>query len=247
MSEDRTAEFMTLAQSLPCNVNATVAPPTSGRYNRNDPAYLDLRDFHSTASNISKDIAATSHMLSELTQLVKSTSSLFAETESQNVNTLVVRIKQSIENLNGRLDEANSSLKYQKRRLNSQAGQEASNLVVQLQAEFVQATAGFKKVLQERTDNMNSSSDQRAQVYGGEVDFVSLANKPAVYGEDTAGALGNLNLGGGGFPTLDLTSGMSAGEPSGSTLPRPRKYNLMISFFSRDAPHQNKSFADFSL
>lgn len=219
MSEDRTAEFMMLAQSLPSSGHDTVAPPSSGCYNRNDPAYIELRDFHSTASNISKDIAATSHMLGELTQLVKSTSSLFAEAESQNVNALVVRIKQSIENLNGRLDEANSSLRYQKRRLNSQAGQEASNLVVQLQEEFVQATAGFKKVLQERTDNMNSASDQKAQVYGGEVDFVSLANKPAVYGEDSAGALGN--HGSAGFPTLDLTSGMSAGEPTGSTLPRP--------------------------
>eukprot|EP00546_Thalassionema_frauenfeldii_P005727 CAMPEP_0178906766 /NCGR_PEP_ID=MMETSP0786-20121207/7001_1 /TAXON_ID=186022 /ORGANISM="Thalassionema frauenfeldii, Strain CCMP 1798" /LENGTH=370 /DNA_ID=CAMNT_0020578497 /DNA_START=27 /DNA_END=1140 /DNA_ORIENTATION=+ len=217
MSEDRTAEFMALAQSLPRSPNDTIAPPTSGRYNRNDPAYMELRDFHSTASNISKDIAATSHMLTELTQLVKSTSSLFAETDSQNVNALVVRIKQSIENLNGRLDEANSSLKYQKRRLNTQAGQEASNLVVQLQEEFVEATAGFKKVLQERTDNMNSAPDQKAQVYGGEVDFED--NKPAVYGDDASGSLGN--LAGAGFPTLDLTSGMSAGEPTGSSLPRP--------------------------
>lgn len=227
MSEDRTAEFMALAQSLPRSANNTIAPPTSGRYNRNDPAYMELRDFHSTASNISKDIAATSHMLTELTQLVKSTSSLFAETDSQNVNALVVRIKQSIENLNGRLDEANSSLKYQKRRLNTQAGQEASNLVVQLQEEFVEATAGFKKVLQERTDNMNSAPDQKAQVYGGEVDFVSLDNKPAVYGVESSGSLGN--MAGAGFPTLDLTSGMSAGEPTGSSLPRPRKYKLILS------------------
>jgi len=216
MSTDRTVEFMSLARSLPptSRVNQTVAPPVSGRYNRNDPSYTELRNFHTTASTISKDIAATSHMLAELTKLVKSTSSLFAETDSQHVNALVVRIKQSIENLNGRLEDANSSLQYQKRRVNSQAGQEASNLVVQLKEEFVEATAGFKKVLQERTDNMKGASDQKAQVYGGEVDFVSLDNKPAVYGESKLSSSP-------GFLTLDLTSGMSAGEPTGSSLPRP--------------------------
>mmetsp|Transcript_17514 Transcript_17514/g.20218 ORF Transcript_17514/g.20218 Transcript_17514/m.20218 type:complete len:370 (+) Transcript_17514:186-1295(+) len=218
MSTDRTAEFMALARSLPSANkfpgNDTVAPPVSGRYNRNDPSYIELRNFHTTASGISKDIAATSHMLAELTKLVKSTSSLFAETDSQHVNVLVLRIKQSVESLNGRLEEANSSLQYQKRRFNAQARQEASNLVIQLKEEFVETTAGFKKVLMERTDNMNDASDQKAQVYGGEVDFVSLDNKPAVYGESKLSS----NV---GFPMLDLTSGMSAGEPTGSPLPRP--------------------------
>ncbi|KAI2499797.1 Helical region in SNARE [Fragilaria crotonensis] len=218
MADDRTSEFMALARSLPqerINNNSydTSAPAAAGRYRANDPAYTELRTFHETASGISKDIAATSHMLAELTQLVKSSNNLFTD-DSQQVNALVMRIKQNIENLNGRLDQANASIQYQKRHLGSQAGQEASNLVVQLKEEFVQATAGFKKVLQQRTDNMKEASDQKMQVYGGAVDFVSLDNKPIVYG-DSKVAMGT------GFPTLDLTSGMSAGEPSGSTLPRP--------------------------
>jgi syntaxin 5 len=229
MSEDRTAEFMALARSLPpppagfahsAGDSSTVAPLATGRYNKNDPAYADLRNFHQTASVISKDIAATSHMLAELTQLVKS-STLFAEANSSKVNALVLRIKQSIENLNGRLDQANATLSYQKRRLNAQAGQEASNLVVQLKEEFVQTTAGFKKVLQERTDHIKEASDQKMQVYGGEVDFVSLDNKPAVYGDSKLNTTS-------GFPTLDLTTGMSAGEPSGSTLPRPREFYPLL-------------------
>ena len=220
MADDRTSEFMALARSLPqekINNNAydTSAPAAAGRYRANDPAYAQLRTFHDTASGISKDIAATSHMLAELTQLVKSSNNLFTD-DSQHVNALVMRIKQNIENLNGRLDQANASIQYQKRNLGSQAGQEASNLVVQLKEEFVQATAGFKKVLQQRTDNMKEASDQKMQVYGGAVDFVSLDNKPIVYGDSNV-AMGP------GFPTLDLTSGMSAGEPSGSSLPRPRK------------------------
>ena len=220
MADDRTSEFMALARSLPqerINNNSydTSAPAAAGRYRANDPAYTQLRTFHETASGISKDIAATSHMLAELTQLVKSSNNLFTD-DSQQVNALVMRIKQNIENLNGRLDQANASIQYQKRNLGSQAGQEASNLVVQLKEEFVQATAGFKKVLQQRTDYMKEASDQKMQVYGGAVDFVSLDNKPIVYGDS------NVTMGT-GFPTLDLTSGMSAGEPSGSSLPRPRK------------------------
>jgi hypothetical protein len=220
MADDRTSEFMALARSLPQermnnNSYGTSAPAASGRYRANDPAYTELRTFHETASGISKDIAATSHMLAELTHLVKSSNNLFTD-DSQQVNALVMRIKQNIENLNGRLDQANASIQYQKRHLGSQAGQEASNLVVQLKEEFVQATAGFKKVLQQRTDNMKEASDQKMQVYGGAVDFVSLDNKPIVYG-DSKVSMGT------GFPTLDLTSGMSAGEPSGSSLPRPRK------------------------
>lgn len=222
MADDRTSEFMALAHSLPHdrlnnNLYDTSAPQAAGRYRANDPAFTELRTFHQTASGISKDIAATSHMLAELTQLVKSSNNLFTD-ESQQVNALVMRIKQNIENLNGRLDQANASIQYQKRRLGAQAGQEASNLVVQLKEEFVQATAGFKKVLQQRTDNLKEASDQKKQVYGGAVDFVSLDNKPLVYGDSKV----NLTA---GFPTLDLTSGMSAGEPSGSTLPRPRKLN----------------------
>lgn len=238
MSADRTEEFLSLARALPQDrlqakptsitsqggnivSTSTEASPYTGRYGRggaaavqNNPAYEELRTFHQTASGISRDIAATSHMLQQLTQLVKN-KSLFVD-DSQQVNQLVVRIKSNIENLNGRLDTANTTIQYQKRRLgrNSQAGQEASNLVGQLQEEFVQATAGFKKVLQERTDNMRETTDIKRQVYGGSFDSVSLDNKPPVYGA---------TIGNSPFPTLDLTSGMSAGEPTGSSLPRPRK------------------------
>jgi hypothetical protein len=95
-----------------------------------------------------------------------------------------------------------------------------------LKEEFVQATAGFKKVLQQRTDGMKETTDRKRQVYGGsskDQDYnsmVNLENKPLVY---------ESSMGQAGFPTLDLTSGMSAGEPtgSGSQLPRPRKYSLL--------------------
>jgi syntaxin 5 len=227
-AEDRTSEFFSVARNLaPADrvppANAPVSNTATGRYNRNDTAYSNLRDFHTTAAGISKDIASTSALLGELTRLVRQ-KSLFQDDTSQ-VNDLVVRIKTSIENLNGRLDKAGKEIAQQKRQLgsNSQAGQEATNVVGQLKEEFVEATAGFKKVLQQRTDIMKETTDRKRLVYGDSSDdpdtnLLSLGNHPPVY---------ESSMGQGGFPSLDLTSGMTTGEPtssSGSSLPRPRKY-----------------------
>jgi syntaxin 5 len=229
MAENRTSEFLSLARNLPAADRvrppgeAALSDTATGRYgrnNNNESSYAQLKDFHTTAGGISRDIASTSALLAELTKVVRQ-KSLFQD-DSHQVNDLVVRIKGSIENLNGRLDQAGQQIAMQKRQLgkNSQAGQEADNLVGQLKEEFVQATAGFKKVLQQRTDGIKETTDRKRQVYGGsskdQESMVNLENKPPVY---------ESSMGQGGFPTLDLTSGMSAGEPtgSGSQLPRPRK------------------------
>ena len=231
MAEDRTSEFMSLVRSMPA------APPTadgggstltgnnSARNNRESSTYAQLKDFHATAGGISTDIASTSQLLADLAQMVKQ-KSLFQD-DSRKVNDLVVRIKASIENLNGRLDEAGRQIVQQKRALgaNSQAGQEASNVVGQLKEEFSEAAAGFKKVLQQRTDVLKETDDRKRQIYGQtsnddmDIPVLNLENKPPVYG-DSSMAMG-------GFPTLDLTSGMTTGEStsSGSQLPRPRKSN----------------------
>jgi syntaxin 5 len=239
MAEDRTSEFLSLARTLPAadrlkpTGEAPLSATATGRYGgrHNESSYAQLKDFHTTAGGISRDIASTSALLAELTKVVRQ-KSLFQD-DSHQVNDLVVRIKGSIENLNGRLDQAGQQIAIQKRQLgkNSQAGQEADNLVGQLKEEFVQATAGFKKVLQQRTDGMKETTDRKRQVYGGSIkdqdyaSMVNLENKPPVY-ESSMG----LSMGQGGFPTLDLTSGMSAGEPtgSGSQLPRPRKYFVCV-------------------
>ena len=230
MAEDRTSEFLALARSLP-DSSLPPKPPTStsslasnasGRYNHNDTSFVQLRDFHTTAGGISRDIAGTSAMLGELTRLVKQ-KSLFQD-DSHKVNDLVVRIKSSIENLNGRLDDAGRQIAQQKRTFgkNSQVGQQTTNLVEQLREEFGQAAGGFKDILQQRTDVMKETDDRKRQIYGSNDDIpvLNLENKPPVYEESATSSMGVM-----GFPTLDLTSGMATGEPSssGSQLPRPRK------------------------
>lgn len=238
MAEDRTSEFLSLARTMPASAVPNKPPGTGGSTNgsangRDNSSYSQLKDFHATAGGISRDIASTSTLLAELTQMVRQ-KSLFQD-DTRKVNDLVVRIKGSIENLNGRLDEAGRQIAQQKRTLgkNSQAGQEASNVVGQLKEEFGEAAAGFKKVLQQRTDVLKETDDRKRQIYGQTSDddmaipVLNLENKPPVYGEDSS------SMGMAGFPTLDLTSGMTAGEStsSGSQLPRPRKYLLVILFW----------------
>merc|ERR1712232_108128 len=130
-----------------------------------------------------------------------------------------------IENLNGRLDDAGSQIAQQKRTFgkNSQVGQQTTNLVEQLKEEFGQAAGGFKEILQQRTDVMKETTDRKRQIYGSgdEIPVLNLENKPPVYGDQSTS--NTTSMGAMGFPTLDLTSGMSTGEPSssGSQLPRP--------------------------
>ena len=236
MAENRTNEFMAMARSLPKDGGLppqilSVPPPSSSNSNQNKisqsaTSIAELKDFHNTAGGISRDIASTSRLLADLTQLVRQ-KSLFQD-DSQQVNELVVRIKTAIENLNGRLDSAGRQIAHQKRTLgkNSQLAQASDNVVGQLQEEFGQAAAGFKSILQQRTDVMKETTDRKKDIYGSDtvedVPILNLENRPPVYStSDDGGGFGGPQ----GFPTLDLTSGMmAAGEPTGSQLPRPRKW-----------------------
>lgn len=249
---------MSLAQTLPPGPSQSKSQSTGSANDGGSKGSSgdELRQFHKTAAGISKDIAGTSAMLSELAQLVRQ-KSLFVD-DTQHINSLVMRIKSNVESLNGRLDDAGAVIAQQKRKLgkNSQVGQEASNLVGQLKEEFGEAAAGFKAVLQQRTDVMKETTDMKKQVYGGDnndddpgdVPILNLENKPPVYQSASSfstpmagGGLGGGGMGmgmgpplsmGSGFPTLDLTSGMSAGESSSSTsqLPRPRKFCVFLFF-----------------
>jgi syntaxin 5 len=257
MSDNRTSEFLSLARALPAKAptsasssSSTTAPTSAGNTNgaaannaanAKNPAYAQLRSFHVTASEISREIGSTSALLKELTEMVRRKSLLQDDSDSAAMNQLTIRIKGSMENLNSRLDAAATIIRQQKRSLgqNSQAGQEAANLVDGLKTEFAEAAGSFKQVLQQRTENMKESDDMQRQVYGGGgnnggdddddgragnndsgMPTITLA-PPRVYASS-----GGLGGGGGGyehsFPTLDLTSGMmQAGESTSSGLPRP--------------------------
>ena len=242
-SQDRTIEFFSLCQSLPpgsiqpskkANNGNAGSSQSSGRYgNTNDPND-ELRTFHKTASVLSKEIYSTSTLLSELTSLIHSrTGSLFVD-ETSNVNNLVLRIKSNIESLNMKLDAANDMIQRNKRRLgrNSQAGMEASNLVGQLQEEFVNTTKGFKEVLQARSDRIKERTDRESTLLGNDEnggmnnDGIEnqekrslLGNKPKVYNQDRSkgpglangvGSFANNGLGTAGLNTFGTGGNVGA-------------------------------------
>lgn len=225
-SQDRTSEFFSLCQSLPppppnaitssknpnlstsTLANSTSSQISTGRYSsistnpKDDPTSAELRAFHQTASLISRDIYTTSTLLNELTTLIQTRSgSLFVD-ETPKVNDLVLQIKNNIETLNTKLDDANRMINRHKRTLgkNSQKGMEVSNLVGQLQEEFVNTTKGFKDVLRVRSDRMKEKSDRKNSLLmnsGNEnhlnthqhdnhdEEISLLGNKPKVYNDGT--------------------------------------------------------------
>jgi peptidoglycan hydrolase CwlO-like protein len=194
--------------------------------------YSDLKDFHQTASSISLDISTTSSLLQELAHLVRHQShNLFStsggggggggqpqasQSQQAHMNQLVLDIKRHIESLNRRLEDAQQDLVQKKKRMsrNSQASQEASNLVSQLQFEFVRATQHFKDVLQLRSDGLKDVEDRKlamlgakqpkADPYGGapttpapSTQSATFGHRPPVFGQSGGGA-GSFGAGGGG-------------------------------------------------
>eukprot|EP00581_Thalassiosira_minuscula_P014305 CAMPEP_0183727414 /NCGR_PEP_ID=MMETSP0737-20130205/25669_1 /TAXON_ID=385413 /ORGANISM="Thalassiosira miniscula, Strain CCMP1093" /LENGTH=198 /DNA_ID=CAMNT_0025959051 /DNA_START=74 /DNA_END=666 /DNA_ORIENTATION=+ len=190
---DRSEEFFALARSIPATgamsairgggagstaTSSSQQPAELGRsttqqqHTLQNPALAELRTFRSAASEISRDVSTTSSLLAELSRLVKTGAGgtrMFAdESANERADALVLRIKQNIEGLHHRLEEASYTLERSKRRLgkNSQAGMEASNLVGQLKEEFVKTTSGFKAVLEERSDGMKDTNDRKRRVIG---------------------------------------------------------------------------------
>lgn len=168
--------------------------------NSNDPSdpANELRKFHQTATTISQDIATTSAMLQELTSLVRRRN-LFVD-DSDRINWLVLRIKTSIQSLDGRLDEAAAVIARNKRRLgrNSQRGEEMNNLGQTLKENYEEIGLGFKSLLEERSVRMKDDAERRRAVNagdayaggheggGGHSHSAALNSRPLVYGDSGA-------------------------------------------------------------
>lgn len=253
---DRTDEFFSLARAVPAtgamssirvggaSSDMQQRQPGDMQHNKpqqqQNPALAELRSFRSAAAEISHDVSTTSSLLAELSRLVKTGAGgtrMFAdEAANEHADAIVLRIKSNIEALHSRLEEASVTLDRSRRRLgkNSQAGEEASNLVGQLKEEFVKTTSGFKAVLEERSDGMKDTNDRKRRVVGGSftmgsdegtapgegerVDLTTLMNKPAVYGgEQRSASFGGEGMSGGmggGLGSGGLGGGGNRGMPS---------------------------------
>lgn len=237
MSDNRTNEFLSLARTVKSTSrgNELQQQQQTTKTTKNEVRTT----FHQQAAGISKDIASTSALLVQLTEKVKHKSLLFEDQDSMVVNTLVVRIKQSIENLNARLDSIQRIVQEQKRASQkSQMMEQTTNVVSGLQQEFAMAASNFKSILQQRTESLKDSDDFKRNMYrnGGEDDVNEaeddddipdmtshlLQAPPPVFGQHNQSHHPNSSDAANMFPTLDLTSTLMGGmDGGGSVLPRP--------------------------
>mmetsp|Transcript_10727 Transcript_10727/g.15956 ORF Transcript_10727/g.15956 Transcript_10727/m.15956 type:complete len:377 (-) Transcript_10727:129-1259(-) len=236
---DRTNEFFAYANTLPKPSTSINTASAMSEKSSNASALSDdtnqLRNFHSTASGISRDIAGTSQLLAELTKLVRRRGLFTEEADNNKVNELIGVIKENVQDLNMRLDdsaaliarEKNKKKSFSSKNKTSQPVQEASNLVGRLQEEFVQTTAGFKAVLQQRSDRMKENKDWKNKFHGKSSTSSSSNNSIHLGPKLQPGVKSRnmnfqpLNL---GTPPMNVNTTLTstpAGEVT-SSLPRPR-------------------------
>eukprot|EP00814_Leptocylindrus_danicus_P017298 CAMPEP_0116044888 /NCGR_PEP_ID=MMETSP0321-20121206/27275_1 /TAXON_ID=163516 /ORGANISM="Leptocylindrus danicus var. danicus, Strain B650" /LENGTH=368 /DNA_ID=CAMNT_0003526085 /DNA_START=15 /DNA_END=1122 /DNA_ORIENTATION=+ len=228
---DRTNEFFAYANTLPkSSTNINTASSSSAMSEKSSALSDDnntnqLRNFHSTASGISRDIAGTSQLLAELTKLVRRRGLFTEEADNNKVNELIGVIKENVQDLNIIAREKNKKKSFSSKNKTSQPVQEASNLVGRLQEEFVQTTAGFKAVLQQRSDRMKENKDWKNKFHGtssSSNNSIHLGPKlqPGVKSRNMN--FQPLNL---GAPPMTVTPTSTTSTPAGevtSSLPRPR-------------------------
>eukprot|EP00638_Chattonella_subsalsa_P001084 CAMPEP_0117742632 /NCGR_PEP_ID=MMETSP0947-20121206/5657_1 /TAXON_ID=44440 /ORGANISM="Chattonella subsalsa, Strain CCMP2191" /LENGTH=291 /DNA_ID=CAMNT_0005559183 /DNA_START=182 /DNA_END=1054 /DNA_ORIENTATION=+ len=139
-----------------------------------------MKEFHTAASQISKDVHHTSQKLSKLTKLVQHRS-LFND-PAEEINNLVHSIKEDLTHLNSQLEAAQVYANNNKQRLGqkNQAALHSVNVVNTLKIEASNAAQSFKKILQQRSDNMRAQQT-RKDVFGSSKTPAVALGKPAVY------------------------------------------------------------------
>lgn len=122
--------------------------------------------FHDAASEIAKGIHRTSGVLSKLTKLVRR-QGLFDD-PTEEINTLIFRIKQDLDELNTKCDSAQQYVEGKKRSMGEQSQSASHNVKVvgQLKADLMNATKDFKNVLEVRSSKMKGQIQRKVELTG---------------------------------------------------------------------------------
>jgi len=195
INANRTTELFALCESIlisSCSkkysISRTSVDYDSEAIDFNGPGSKSRKSFHSSASHLSNKIYTNSNLLLELTSLISCQNRSLLGNESHRTNTLILKIKSNINYLNIQIKDIQTSVTNKNRKLgiNSQAGQEATNVVRQIQTDFSILTKGFKDILKDRSDLMKSMYGKKCYALGQSGDndagiFSILGNKPRVY------------------------------------------------------------------
>ena len=123
-------------------------------------------EFQSTTAEIAAGIHRTTKTLGDLTRLVRQ-QGLFDDPTEQ-INSLIVRIKGDIGDLNAKCDSAQQFVETAKRQRGANAQTSSHNIgvVTSLKSELMQATQGFKNALEMRSSKMKNQQERRVMLAG---------------------------------------------------------------------------------
>ena len=154
---DRTQEFFQICSSSGANV---------GKLGRGHEIPKTKTAFHDAAADIARGVHRTSAVLNKLTKLVRR-QGLFDD-PTEEINNLIFRIKQDLDELNTKCDSAQEYVNGKKRSLGeqNQATSHNGKVVSQLKTDLMHATKDFKTVLEMRSSKMKESQQRKVELTG---------------------------------------------------------------------------------
>jgi syntaxin 5 len=168
---DRTSEFLQCA-------NRAAGPSAATLKKRvDDPKTRD--EFHVKASEIAKGVHRTSGVLKKLTDLVRS-QGLFND-PTEEINNMVYRIKQDLDEMNNMCDSAQKYVDGKKKLLGekNQLTNHNGKVVSQLKTDLMHTTKDFKTVLETRASKMKETQTRKVALTGqSPVRLLQSAQKP---------------------------------------------------------------------
>lgn len=122
--------------------------------------------FNESSADIARGVSKTAGLLTKLTSLVKK-QGLFDD-PTEEINGLIYRIKQDLDELSGKCDAAQQYIDSQKSYFsaNNQASQHSSKVVTHLKSDLMSATKDFKTVLELRTSKMKDQQQKKVELTG---------------------------------------------------------------------------------
>ncbi|CEP09872.1 hypothetical protein [Parasitella parasitica] len=155
--KDRTSEFYALAERIKKRGNGKNNNNSPHLNKRNVSATKTRSEFSRLAAQLSRNIAATSEKLEQLTYLTKSNDG-FNDNHIK-VNTLQQSLKQDITTLNKQL-KILQSVKNGNRSNSKQASEHSNNVIISLQSKLADTSLGFKDILEAEVIIQNNASAQ---------------------------------------------------------------------------------------
>ena len=155
---ERTQEFMQL-------VNKAVPSSSSSRKALEVPKTKTA--FNEAASEVAKGVHKTSALLTKLTNLVRR-QGLFDDPTDE-INSLIFRIKQDLDDLNAKCDSAQQYIDSKKSMFGESKDQSSNHnkqVVNHLKTDLMHATKGFKTILEVRSSKMKDQQVRKVELTG---------------------------------------------------------------------------------